>query len=163
MKVRIALPSRLAVWHPATLVTTCFGVGFLPLAPGTWGSLLGLPLAWWLATSFGNFGLLFVSLLVFLVGVFFCTILFFKGADGDPQSIVIDELVGQCLTLVVVIPDPVAYAAGFVLFRFFDIVKPWPVGWANRRIVGALGVMADDLFAAIYAAGTLYLIIRFLQ
>ncbi len=69
---------------------------------------------------------------------------------------VIDEVAGQWLTLALAAPlDPLFYAAGFLLFRVFDILKPWPVNWADDQLKGGLGIMADDIIAAGYAAGVL--------
>ncbi|MGB8841167.1 MAG: phosphatidylglycerophosphatase A, partial [Aliidongia sp.] len=76
--------------------------------------------------------------------------------DSDPQIIVIDEVVGQFLTLVVTPPDPLFYALGFLLFRAADILKPWPASWADRSVKGGLGVMLDDVLAAVYAAAVLW-------
>ena len=69
----------------------------------------------------------------------------------DPGAIVIDEVAAQWLVLLPAPLDPLSYAAAFVLFRIFDIWKPWPVRWADRRLSGGLGIMLDDLLAAVYA------------
>jgi phosphatidylglycerophosphatase A len=69
----------------------------------------------------------------------------------DPKAIVVDEVVGQCLVLLSTPLDPLHYLAGFLLFRIFDIWKPWPVCWANRHVAGGFGIMLDDLLAAVYA------------
>ena len=76
---------------------------------------------------------------------------------------VIDEVAGQWLVLVVVPPDLVLYAAGFVLFRIADIVKPWPASWIDRTVKGGLGVMLDDTAAALYAGVALYAISRWME
>ena len=76
-----------------------------------------------------------------------------KAVGGtDPQTVVVDEAAGQCIALLPAALNPWAFAAGFVLFRLFDIVKPWPIRLAERRIPGALGVMVDDVLAGLYAA-----------
>jgi len=69
----------------------------------------------------------------------------------DPGAIVIDEVAAQWLVLLPVPLDPLSYAVAFLLFRLFDIWKPWPVGWLDRRVHGGLGIMLDDLLAAVYA------------
>ena len=69
----------------------------------------------------------------------------------DPKQVVIDEIAGQWLVLLIVPPGALEYALGFVLFRIFDIFKPWPVSWADRTIKGGFGVMLDDILAALYA------------
>lgn len=71
---------------------------------------------------------------------------------GDPGEIVIDEVAGQWLALLSAPLTPLAYALVFLLFRIFDICKPWPVRWADRQVPGGLGIMLDDLLAAVYAA-----------
>ncbi len=72
--------------------------------------------------------------------------------DEDPQWIVIDEVAGQWITLAVAALHPLWYALSFALFRLFDIVKPWPLSWRDRQVSGALGIMLDDVLAALYAA-----------
>jgi phosphatidylglycerophosphatase A len=79
-----------------------------------------------------------------------------RSGDMDPQSIVIDEIAGQWLVLLAVPPDPLLYGLGFALFRAADIWKPWPVSLADKRVGGGLGVMLDDVLAAIYAGLALY-------
>ncbi|PIW31259.1 MAG: phosphatidylglycerophosphatase A, partial [Rhodospirillales bacterium CG15_BIG_FIL_POST_REV_8_21_14_020_66_15] len=74
----------------------------------------------------------------------------------DPSFVVIDEVAGQWLALLPAGPDPVLFAAGFLAFRLFDIWKPWPASWADRRVGGAWGVMLDDLIAGGYAAALVY-------
>ncbi|HZT51545.1 MAG TPA: phosphatidylglycerophosphatase A, partial [Stellaceae bacterium] len=82
-----------------------------------------------------------------------------RALGKDPRVVVVDEAVGQWLTLAAAPLDPWFYLAGFVLFRAFDIAKPWPVGWADRRIAGGFGILLDDILAAVYA-GVLLLIAR---
>jgi phosphatidylglycerophosphatase A len=152
------LPQGISFWHPATLIATWFGTGLLPKAPGTWGSLAAVPCAWVIYQSLGPAALAAASILAFLGGWWACAVLAKKGAEGDPGVIVIDEIAGQWLTLTVVAPDLLFYVTGFALFRFFDIVKPWPVSWAERRVAGPLGVMVDDMLAGLYAAAGLWFI-----
>ena len=76
----------------------------------------------------------------------------------DPPAIVIDEVVGQWLTLALLPLDPLIYALGFLLFRVLDVVKPWPANFIDRAVTGGFGVMLDDVVAAVYAGGALWLI-----
>jgi phosphatidylglycerophosphatase A len=145
--------------HPASLLATWFGAGLLPMAPGTWGSLAALPFAWAIATFFGQTALLIAAAIVFCVGWWAAEQVGRASGIADEGSVVIDEVAGQWLTLVVVPPSAAAYVLGFLLFRLFDITKPWPVSTAERRLPGGLGVMADDIVAAIYAAALLYLLV----
>ncbi len=146
--------------RPPVLLATWFGSGLLPGMPGTWGSLAALPAAWLIQGAFGWIGLGAASLAVFMIGVVVSNAVIGTGEDQDPGLIVIDEVAGQWLTLLPVAgaisPDPVLYGMGFVLFRLFDILKPWPVSWADAKIKGGLGVMLDDVLAALYAGALLY-------
>lgn len=144
----LGLPFR----HPAVLIATWFGAGLSPWAPGTAGSLAALPIAWVLAWTGGATALLAAAVVAFAAGWWASDVVARASGIKDAASIVIDEVVGQWLTLAVAPLDPLAYAAGFALFRFFDIVKPWPVSWADRAVPGGLGIMLDDILAAAYAA-----------
>jgi phosphatidylglycerophosphatase A len=150
---------RLPSLHPASLLATWFGAGLLPVAPGTWGSLAALPFAWAIATLFGQAALLVAAAVVFFVGWWAAEQVGRASGVSDEGSIVIDEVAGQWLTLAVAPPSAAAYVLGFLLFRLFDITKPWPVSTAERRLPGGLGVMADDIVAAVYAAALLFILL----
>ena len=142
---------------PGVLLATWFGAGLLPRAPGTWGSLAALPCAWVIHGAFGWQGLVLAAAALFCVGIWAAERFMAKaGLGSDPAPVVIDEVVGQWLTLLAVEPDLVLYGAGFVLFRAADIVKPWPVSWADKHVAGGIGVMLDDVIAGVYAALVLY-------
>ena len=143
-------------------IATVCGIGTLRPAPGTWGSLAALPVFYLIHLS-GGFPLVVVATCaVFFLG-WWATAEQTRGSlDHDPSEIVIDEVVGQWLALwtisagawraeVDVVQLWPGWLAGFVLFRLFDIVKPGPVGWADRR-ADALGVMLDDVIAGACAA-----------
>lgn len=151
----------------ALFVATFFGAGLAKKAPGTFGSLATLPLAFLLAYFFGFNGLIYATIAVFIIGtaaVYFAT----KGEkETDPGKIVIDETAGQLTSFLLVAPHLYhvfnlkaifIYLLGFALFRFFDIVKMGPVKWADTKIKNAFGVMLDDVFAGIFAALVLMLI-----
>lgn len=150
------LPDKICPLHPVALIATWFGAGLLPKAPGTWGSLAALPFAWVITQHFGMLGLVIATVLVFALGMWVSEIFVQRFGGEDPQAIVIDEVAGQWLVLVMVPPDLVYYAAGFVLFRIVDIFKPWPANWADSQVKGGLGVMLDDVLAAPYAMAVLY-------
>ncbi|HUT51175.1 MAG TPA: phosphatidylglycerophosphatase A [Alphaproteobacteria bacterium] len=141
------LPLGLATW---------FGAGLMPKAPGTWGSLAALPFAWLILHYGGYWWLAGAAVLVFLVGWWASNVYIAGTSATDPGAVVIDEVAGQWLTL---LPATTLvwwhWAVGFALFRFFDIVKPWPVGWADRRVKGGFGVMIDDVIAGVYAGALL--------
>lgn len=150
-------PTPLSFWHPVSLIATWGGAGLLPGAPGTWGSLAALPFIW-ICYTYGGLP----ALWVFTLGAFFIgwwavhAYMLRIGRRDDPKEIVIDEVAGQSLTLLPVFflfPDKGwLYAMGFVLFRVFDIGKPWPIRWVDRKMKNALGIMLDDILAAIPAA-----------
>ncbi len=145
------------------LLATFFGVGFAPAAPGTAGSLAALPLAFLLAYYFGTWGIVIGAAAAFFIGVI-ATHEVLKTSKHDPSFVVIDEVAGQLLTFALVADalqfdgdSWLLYLLGFMLFRLFDITKPQPAGWADRKLLNAWGVMLDDIFAGIYAALILYL------
>ena len=131
-------------------IATGAGSGYLPVAPGTWGSAVGVLL--WLAVSrLALPAYLAVLGALFLIGVFSAGAAEKIVDRGDPGLVVIDEIVGQLIVLTAAPHHPVAVLAGFVLFRLFDILKPFPVGWIDRHLHGGLGIMLDDVAAALYA------------
>ncbi len=149
------------------------GAGMLPGAPGTWGTLAALPLYLLLA---GLPLALYVGLcvLLFAVGVWVCEqvgrdIAHRLAPDAaaappahDHPAIVWDEVVGYLITMTAAPPEPQWMLAGFVLFRLFDILKPWPVSFIDRQVPGGLGIMLDDGAAAILAGLCLQALIRIL-
>lgn len=150
------------------LVATFFHVGLLRPAPGTWGSLAALPLAWVVASLGGVAGLAVATVIAIAAGLWAIREETAGSDDPDPSEIVIDEVAGQLVALFPVIygarmmgADLLAlwpgWVSAFVLFRLFDIWKPWIVGRADAR-GDALGVMLDDLWAGLFAAlGTILL------
>jgi len=130
-----------------------FGLGLLGTAPGTLGSAGCLPLAAIIVWIWGQNALLSAATVVFVLG-WVLTALHLRDVpeEKDPQWIVIDEVAAQWATAAVVPLSPLWYLAAFALFRLFDITKPWPVSWADRKVPGALGVMLDDALAGLYAA-----------
>lgn len=166
MQLFSRLPDGLSPLHPAAWLATWFGSGLIRFASGTWGSLAALPFAalfaWAAGADRAGLALAVASLAVFAVGVWAADIYSRRMGVSDPGSIVIDEVAGQWLTLAFVPLDPILYIAGFFLFRFFDIWKPFPAGWADRSLKGGFGVMADDMVAGLYAGLVLWGIHRWL-
>lgn len=137
--------------HFALSLATCFGIGDLPKAPGTWASLVALPFAWLILSTFGFFGLLAAAAIVFGVGWWASEAYVAWSGTEDPSPVVIDEIAGQWLALVLADPHRWwTWVVGFAAFRLFDIVKPWPISWADRTLRGGLGVMLDDVLAGLY-------------
>ena len=144
----------------AYLVASVLGVGFCPIASGTAGSLVTLPLAFILAYCWGICGILAAVIITFFAGVVASKEVL-KYTKHDPSLIVIDEVAGQLTSFILVAPmlynnsgwqAAIIYVLGFALFRLFDITKPLIVGWADKKIENAWGVMLDDIFAGMFAA-----------
>lgn len=137
---------------PVHLVAFGLGVGLVPRAPGTAGSLLGLVAAWWLL-ELPPVARVAVVLGVIALGIFICGESARRLNRHDDSRIVLDEIAGVLLTAAIVAEKSLAtLALVFVFFRFFDIVKPWPIRDVDHRLRGGLGIMLDDLIAAFYAA-----------
>lgn len=144
----------------AKLISTFFYAGYFPVAPGTFGSLVTLVIIWFLIPTF------FYILLPISIGLFFLSVWSasraeeFFGKDGSP--IVIDEVTGMAISLIFVSKDIKSFAAAFLLFRLFDIVK-LPPARTVERFRGGWGVTLDDVIAAVYANLSLHLISYFVN
>lgn len=193
-------PQGIKWYHPAFLISTWFGIGKIPFAPGTWGSFFTFPLfiashyLLLLANSESGFHYIFLALVAFLfiIGTWATNVYMKHTGKHDPKEVVIDEVVGQMLVflagfstiasgldlfsifyesgmeltakdLTEVFTTPVylavslpVYLLCFILFRIFDIWKPWPIGYCDKNIKGGFGVMFDDIFASVYAIIVLY-------
>ncbi|HJP04414.1 MAG: phosphatidylglycerophosphatase A [Gammaproteobacteria bacterium] len=137
-----------------------FGLGLMPFAPGTWGSLLGIAL-WW-ATPRDPVVQLSLAAAMFLAGIWITGASARRIGVHDHPGIVWDEILGMYLTLVVVPPKPLWILAAFGFFRVADIWKPWPIRDLDHRLGGGLGIMLDDVIAALYAAVMLLFLQYFL-
>ncbi|MDO5674877.1 MAG: phosphatidylglycerophosphatase A [bacterium] len=146
-------------------IATGAGSGYLPKAPGTWASAL-TALCWLAVGTFLPFHavpyLLFVAA-VFVVGVASAGATEKLLDRPDPSLVVIDEVAGQLIALCAAPTHPLAALAGFILFRIFDIFKPFPVRWLDQHIHGGLGIMLDDVAAGLYALAVLQLGLYFLN
>lgn len=143
------------------IATVCY-TGYLRPAPGTWGSLAALPLAWLIYEAGGYWLLIVLGVVLFFAGVKATEHMAAETGDHDPSCVVVDEVVGQWVALLPVVIGASnaqveitalwpGWVAAFILFRLFDIWKPGPIGWADRKET-AVGVMLDDVFAGIFAA-----------
>jgi phosphatidylglycerophosphatase A len=133
------------------MIATAGGIGFAPIAPGSCAALVALPVSWAIRAGAGVLGLVVATVLVILVGWWAAGAVAAARGEPDPGMVVIDEIAGQMLALLAAPRDPGFWVLSFVLFRLFDIAKPWPVGWADRHVKGGLGILLDDLLAAGYA------------
>jgi phosphatidylglycerophosphatase A len=140
------------------LIATGMGMGYAPFAPGTFGSLAGLPLAWGLH-FLPLWGQAAAAALLFAAGIPICAVGARLLRAKDPGAVVFDEIAAFGVVFLLVPFTPVSAVAGFLLFRLFDVWKPWP---ARRleSLPGGLGIMADDFAAGLYTAVGLWLIAR---
>jgi phosphatidylglycerophosphatase A len=147
---------------PAGWIACGFGSGLTLKAQGTFGSLAAI-VPWLLLRELSPVAWLGVIVVAFFVGVWACEVGGRILGVADHRSLVWDEFVGQWIALLPALIAPWwAAVAGFVLFRVFDVWKPWPIGWFDRRVKGGLGVMIDDVIAGIIAAIFLFLILHFI-
>lgn len=140
--------------NPLHLLSLGFGSGLMPFAPGTFGTLMAIPFYLVIAQLDVPYYLAFI-LFAFGLGVYLCQYTSTALGVHDHSGIVWDEFVGFWITMIAV---PVTWqwiVAGFVLFRVFDIVKPWPVKVVDKRMTGGFGIMFDDVLAGLYALGCL--------
>ena len=143
--------ARTVMTDPVHILAFGFGAGLAPFAPGTFGSLPGV-LLFWFTMDFGLYVQLGVALSATLAGVWICGESARRIGVHDHGGIVWDEIVGMYLTLMVATFSVTGWILEFVLFRVMDIVKPWPIRGLDHRIGGGIGIMLDDLVAALYAA-----------
>ncbi len=164
------------------LIATFFGIGKFPKMPGTIGSIAAFPVAYYvfkltttihhrffLESSVLPFSIIFfliVTLIIFIIGTYSANQYSKLIKVGDPKEVVIDEVVGQMLTIILTVPFSLMFLydlvpldlliifsllMSFVLFRIFDIFKPWPINWIDKKVKGGFGIMIDDVVAAIFA------------
>ncbi len=138
-------------------IATGLYAGKIKKAPGTWGSLAAF-VPWFFIKDVPLGSYLLILVAVFILG-FFVSGTAEKLLDSpDAGCIVIDEILGMFITLLAAPDNPAAWILGFVLFRIFDIFKPFPVSWFDQHIHGGIGIMMDDVIAGIYALISLHLI-----
>lgn len=134
--------------NPVLLLAYGFGVGLAPKMPGTWGSLLALPL-YWLLQNLSLLPYLVVLLLLTIAGSWLCGQAAADVGVDDPGGIVLDEMIGLLFVFIGLSFSWYTVLVGFLLFRLFDIFKPWPIGWLDKKIKGGVGIMLDDVLAGV--------------
>ena len=152
---------RVALHSPAGFLAFGLGAGLSRYAPGTAGTVAAIPFAviliqlpapaYWAALA-----------ILFLLGVYVCGAASRELGRHDPGNIVWDEMVGYWLTVAMLPATWVWWLAAFLAFRFFDILKPWPISSLDRSVQGGLGIMLDDIVAALYAMAVLAVLQRLL-
>ncbi|MDZ7672501.1 MAG: phosphatidylglycerophosphatase A [Halanaerobiales bacterium] len=140
------------------IIASCFYVGYIPGAPGTYGSLFALFFISQFSTLTKNYGVVFFI----IIGLIFSTLMEKQTGQKDDQRIVIDEFVGMLITFYYVTPNLLYLAIGFVLFRLYDIYKPYPI-MKIQNLPSGLGIMLDDILAGVYARIVLHIFIVILQ
>jgi len=131
------------------LVSSFFYLGYSPVAPGTVGTL-GAVLLFYLISGFSNLEYVLFTIVFIILSVWVSEVARIRLGDSDPSSIVIDEVCGFLVTMILIPPSIINIALGFLLFRFFDILKPPPIR-RSETLPGGLGIVADDVLAGIYA------------
>ena len=148
--------------NPVHLLAFGFGSGAMARAPGTWGSLAAIPI--WLTFAWlPPVAYWFVVAVAFLVGIWLCGKTAADLKVHDHGGIVWDEFVGMWIVLGLFPDDIYGVLVAFALFRLFDIVKPWPISWLDRRMPGGLGIMMDDVVAGFMAMATMIAVDRWLM
>lgn len=146
----------LSWYNPIHWLALGFGTGLAPKAPGTFGTLVGIPVVLILA-EFRWSTYLFALVLMTLGGIWVCQYTAKAMGEHDHPSIVWDEIVGYAIAMFALPADPAWLLAAFVVFRVLDIWKPGPIGWADKRLSGGSGIMMDDVMAGIMTAVLLHL------
>ena len=143
-------------WRDPEVVFVCgLGSGFAPTAPGTFGSLAAVGIWWLLLADLALVWQLAAIVIVTMLGTWLTGRVQARYQVKDPGAIVVDEFAGQWIALLFVPMTLWGFTAAFILFRLFDILKPWPVGALERGVPGAFGVMVDDLAAGLMALAVL--------
>ena len=142
--------SGLKLKNPIHLIAVGFGSGLLPKAPGTWGTVVGIPIYLAMATcSLPIY--LGITLASFIVGCYICEVAGRALGEPDHGSIVWDEIVGLMITMLLIPLSAINVILGFVLFRIFDILKPFPIRYFDAKFKNGFGVMLDDVLAGVMA------------
>ena len=147
---------KLLLSHPAHFFALGFGSGLAPKAPGTFGTIVGLPL-FWLISSYGLSVKLVIIAALFVFGIYCCDKTGKALGVADHGGIVWDEIVAMMLVLTVTPHTWLAWLMAFCLFRLFDIWKPFPIHYFDAKLKNGFGVMFDDLLAAIYTIASMWL------
>jgi phosphatidylglycerophosphatase A len=147
-------PAGISLANPAHFLALGFGSGLAPRAPGTWGTVAAIPL-FLLLDPLPMVGYLGVLLVAFGVGIWVCELTAKAMGVGDHPAIVWDEVVGFLVAMAAAPPGPLWILIGFLLFRGFDIWKPWPISMLDREVHGGLGIMLDDVVAGFFAFATI--------
>jgi phosphatidylglycerophosphatase A len=146
--------------RPIHFLAFGFGAGLAAKAPGTWGTLVAVPIFIILhLLKITDVYYLAVVILLLIAGIWICGRTANDIGVHDHGGIVWDEIVGYLITLVALPMHWSIIIAGFILFRLFDIAKPWPISWLDKKVQGGLGIMLDDIVAGLFSCGILHLLL----
>jgi phosphatidylglycerophosphatase A len=150
--IKLKSYKNLSIQQPFVFLSTWFGLGLIRPAPGTWGTIGAIPFAYF-ALKVGNWPFVMLcAFFLFFIGLWAAKKFEEATKEHDSGSIVIDEVAGYFIAIIPASPTIIHLGIAFLLFRIFDILKPWPVSWADKKLTGALSVMLDDILAGLYAA-----------
>lgn len=157
--MKAELRAKVSLLNPAHFLALGAGSGLAPKMPGTFGTLAAVPLVWFLSVSISTNLYILLAVIASVAGIWICG----KTADDmgvhDDSSIVWDEVAGMMITMIAAPISWQTMLVGFALFRFFDILKPWPISYLDRYVHGGFGIMADDILAGIAALASLHLLL----
>lgn len=153
-----SVPLKLILTNPINFLAFGFGSGLASKAPGTMGTLACIPF-YFLLSELPLEGYLSICLLVSLSGIYICGYAADSLKTHDHPGIVWDEFAGFLITMIAVPFSWVNLLLGFVLFRAFDILKPWPINWLDKKVSGGFGIMVDDIIAGVFSLACLHTLI----
>lgn len=150
-QISVPASSFRSIWRdPLHFIAFGFGTGVIPIAPGTFGTLAAIPI-YLVMSHLPTLWYIVLTLIFIIAAIFICDKVARDIQVHDHPGIVLDEIVGYLLTMTAVPFGLFWIIAGFVLFRLFDIWKPWPIRWLDAKVKGGFGIVVDDLLAAVYA------------
>lgn len=144
--------------HPVYCLGLGFGSGLAPKAPGTVGTLVAIPVVI-LVAMLGDIAFAVATALACVVGIYICGATAKAMGEHDHPAIVWDEIAGYMVAMLAVPVSWQTLLVAFLLFRLFDISKPWPIGWLDRRVHGGLGIMVDDIIAGLAALAIIHVLL----
>ncbi|WP_444995550.1 phosphatidylglycerophosphatase A family protein [Aliikangiella sp. IMCC44359] len=142
--------AKFVLTNPIHCLSFGFGSGLLPKAPGTFGTLAAIPL-YYLVADLSLSVYAFICVVICLLGIYFCEYTSKALKAHDHPGIVWDEIAGFFITMIGFSMNWQNLVLGFILFRFFDIIKPWPIRWIDSKVTGGFGIMLDDIIAGGFA------------
>lgn len=146
--------------HPVYFLAFGLGLGLMPIVPGTFGTILGV-IIYVINNLYFGLNEILVITIGFLIGVYLCHKTAKDFAYHDHPGIVWDEVIGYLVTMLFIPYGIINILTGFILFRIFDVIKPWPIGLIDKKVDGGLGIMLDDILAGVYANLCFYVLFYF--